>query len=724
MTLVFLLAGAPATVSGTAGGLEPLAAAERWDRVLEVAVRRGEQLPLRPDEALVAAHAARMVGEPAAEEHFLELALGSNELGPVAAVELAELIVERDPGRALDLVSGFLRRAPTRRLRDAAGGVAERAIVAGLDDRRRSALETTVRAVPRTTRRSLELALATTASPVDRGRLSGLLASSTRDLVALAAAEALGDPAALGELDRWRVAQTLYRHGLYQPAASILDGLAEVRHSQIPPREVAYLRGRCAFRRDDWPTATEWYRIAISRTGAGERRAELEVHLGRTYELAGDMDGAVAAAQRAVRLKTSDDRRLFLARLRLRRGEPELAGAGIARLRSRTARARGELMLALAELRAGDRAAAEQRLSRVDRDPWRVMAALIAAETAAAEGRRERALQLLDDAALNLGPFWAERARAVMAELPTELLDRWRRGEAAAVAAAVGGRQRQRALGSWLRLEPDPARVAELRAAVAAELGLSGRPEEPQFPRGLAAELWSAGLHASAVRWDSSGLPRDSARSTWWTAETELELGRPWLAISAADAAHRQASVEIPARGLPTGLRHALYPLPFEQEVRKAATRHGVPWSLLAGVAREESRWNPAVLSKVGARGLMQLMPATAVATVLANGRPEITPDDLFEPFISLDLGAAEIARLLAVFDGNRAAAVAAYNAGQTQALAWLEQCGEGCTESLFLANVSFSVTRGYTEAVLGSAAAYEELDRETRGSAVNGRNG
>ena len=60
----------------------------------------------------------------------------------------------------------------------------------------------------------------------------------------------------------------------------------------------------------------KWYQTAISRTSAGERRAELEVHLGRTYELAGDMDEAVAAAQRAVRLKTTDDRRLFLARLR------------------------------------------------------------------------------------------------------------------------------------------------------------------------------------------------------------------------------------------------------------------------------------------------------------------------------------------------------------------------------------------------------------------------
>jgi len=118
----------------------------------------------------------------------------------------------------------------------------------------------------------------------------------------------------------------------------------------------------------------------------------------------------------------------------------------------------------------------------------------------------------------------------------------------------------------------------------------------------------------------------------------------------------------------------------------------------------------------------MQLMPATAIATGSANGRPEMIPDDLFEPLISLDLGAAELGRLLRVFGGNRAAAVAAYNAGEAQARLWLEQCGDGCTEARFLAHVSFSVTRGYTEAVLGASAAYDQLYGTTSTGGVSGR--
>jgi hypothetical protein len=304
-----------------------------------------------------------------------------------------------------------------------------------------------------------------------------------------------------------------------------------------------------------------------------------------------------------------------------------------------------------------------------------------------------------------------------MARLPHDVLSGWRRS----VVQALGEpseRSRRRALGRALRLEPDPGRLEALRIATATELGLDGEPATPDFPVGLAGRLWSLGLEAGAVRWDPGGFPRADAASTWWTAEQEVALGSPWLAIGLADAARRQASWMVPSRGFPVGLQRAFHPLPYDDEVRRAGQRHDVPWTLLAGVAREESRWNPRVVSRVGARGLMQLMPATAAATAAANGRPKVAPDDLFEPMISLDLGAAELGRLLGVFAGHRAAAVSAYNAGEAQARLWLDQCGEGCSEARFLANVSFSVTREYTEAVLASAATYETLYE----GPVNGR--
>lgn len=709
LSLVVVLGAELPSAATAGGGLASMARAGQWQQVYGVAVRRAEQLPLTPEEALIAAHAAREVGDGPAAERFFEAALADPAVADVARVELAALVAGRDPDRAVALVQDLLRRAPTRELREAAVAAALAAVAAGLDEPSRTALEVGMPTFHRGTRRSLELALALSRDPVDAAALARILAASTDDAEALAAAERLASVDGLDAVGRWRVAQAFYRHALYDRAAPILEELAAVRHRQVPAWEVAFTRGRCAFRRNRLEEAADWYRRAIAAAAAGERRAELEVHLARVLELSGDMDGAVAAAQRAVRLDTTDDRRLFLARLRLRRGETGLADAGLARLRSRSASDRGALMRGVFELGAGEPGAARSRFAAVQRPPWIGPAAVIGAELAAAAGEPEAALERLVSAVPSLDDYWADRAREVVAALPAEPVGAWRQREALAMEDS-SERHRRRALGRALALEPDPARVAALRSRAAVELGLDGEPTEPAFDPGLAAALWGLGLESAALRWDPAGLPRRDARASWWTALRELELGRPWLAISAGDAAWRQASTDIPHRGLPASLRRALYPLPGRAGVEAAARRGGVPWPLLAAVARSESRWNPEVVSKVGARGLLQLMPATAAAVGAANGRPDIAPDELFDPAVSLELGAAELGRLLERFGGNRAAAVAAYNAGEAQAALWLDQCGPVCTEARFLAHVSFSVTRGYTEEVLAAAAAYHEL--------------
>jgi soluble lytic murein transglycosylase len=166
----------------------------------------------------------------------------------------------------------------------------------------------------------------------------------------------------------------------------------------------------------------------------------------------------------------------------------------------------------------------------------------------------------------------------------------------------------------------------------------------------------------------------------------------------------------VPACALPETLRRALYALPEPELVRSSAAAGKVDWSLLAAVAREESRWDAHALSAVGARGLVQLMPATAVSVAERIGMPESMTEDLFDPRINLKLGAAELGRLVVVFGGRRAPAIAAYNAGEVQAKLWLDQCGPGCTDALYLLNISFKSTRSYTAGVMAAATNYAEL--------------
>jgi soluble lytic murein transglycosylase len=106
----------------------------------------------------------------------------------------------------------------------------------------------------------------------------------------------------------------------------------------------------------------------------------------------------------------------------------------------------------------------------------------------------------------------------------------------------------------------------------------------------------------------------------------------------------------------------------------------------------------------------MQLMPATAIDVAARLQKPQPAADELFDPVLSLELGAAETRRLMDAFGGLWAPAIAAYNAGEAQAQLWLDQCGDGCSEARYVANITFTATRSYTRHVLAAATVYTEL--------------
>jgi soluble lytic murein transglycosylase-like protein/tetratricopeptide (TPR) repeat protein len=692
-------------------GLADLARSGDWEKVVEVASRRADQLPLSAGEAMIAAYAARALGDLEAEELFLAGvgAGGGSDLDQLADVLTATLIQTADPERAVELALPAFGRDTSWPVREAAAEATIAALAAGITPERRISVEAAARKLPRSLRRRLELELALSDEEQGRQALDQLLAASTRDLAALQAAETLSAFESLTPSERWRIAMTLYRHALYDRAAPIFEELDSIRDKSIPSDEVAFLRGRCAFRGEQWSEAIAWYQKALSRSRTAERRAVMEVHVARCYELSGEMDAAVEAAQRAVRSKTTDERRLFLARLRLRRDEPDLAAQGISRLKSRKYRAQGEVMLAVDALRRGDRASALRRLERVQQRPWAGPAAVLAAELSFRNGDAGDTLAHLERAAGALDEFWGIVARDLMVKLGQHEVDDWRRRSMLEVDSAEG-RSRWLALGRWAGLETDQQVLAGIRQRVEAELGWPQRTGILEFEPGLAAELWNIGLGSEAARWDPSGFPRSDTVASTWSAARFLEYGFPRRATRVADGAWRQAGSEVPSRAMPPDIRQALYPFPEPDLVRSSAASGKIDWSLLAAVAREESRWDARALSAVGARGLVQLMPATAIAVAARVGTPEPTRDDLFDPRISLELGAVELGRLVEVFGGQRAPAVAAYNAGEAQAKLWLEQCGEGCNDALYLMNISFASTRGYTANVLSAATVYAEM--------------
>jgi soluble lytic murein transglycosylase-like protein len=94
---------------------------------------------------------------------------------------------------------------------------------------------------------------------------------------------------------------------------------------------------------------------------------------------------------------------------------------------------------------------------------------------------------------------------------------------------------------------------------------------------------------------------------------------------------------------------------PFGAEITAAAKKHGIDPALLAGLVKQESNFNPNAGSAAGARGLTQLMPATAAGLGVT---------DVLDPLQNLDGGAKYLRQQLDAFGGDVTRALAAYNAG------------------------------------------------------------
>jgi Transglycosylase SLT domain len=108
--------------------------------------------------------------------------------------------------------------------------------------------------------------------------------------------------------------------------------------------------------------------------------------------------------------------------------------------------------------------------------------------------------------------------------------------------------------------------------------------------------------------------------------------------------------------------------------VSRASKEYKIPEDLIYGIIWVESRFNPKAVSPVGARGLMQLMPATAkylAECIEWSGR-----SSSFNTQFNVMAGSYYIARLISSFDGDEKLALAAYNAGPTKVRRWLKSSG------------------------------------------------
>lgn len=108
----------------------------------------------------------------------------------------------------------------------------------------------------------------------------------------------------------------------------------------------------------------------------------------------------------------------------------------------------------------------------------------------------------------------------------------------------------------------------------------------------------------------------------------------------------------------------AIYPLEYKEEIQKSADEFKLEKNFIAAVIYSESRFHADSQSGAGAKGLMQLMPATARGVASAIGMSDYNDSKIFEPAVNIRLGSAYLKQQYDKYNGNYDAVLAHYNGG------------------------------------------------------------
>jgi soluble lytic murein transglycosylase len=511
-------------------------------------------------------------------------------------------------------------------------------------------------------------------------------------------------------------------------AASAADQLLAAADQELTPAQA----GRIYMAAQRWPDAMAQLDLAIAVAADPEAGAELRRLRGLTLRAQGDFPGALAALAEAGALspdgQAGRQAQLDWIQTLGQSGETERAAQGYVeyaaaypdderaadaldravQLRERLGDAEGALQLRLelgrrypasalgqaALHRAGlelyqagrhdEARLAWQALAEGNSGPLRARGAYWAGRAAEARGDQAAAGELFAAAAA-AAPDSYEGARATdaLGIAPTGSIP---------IGAPIAAEQ-------W----------AELEAWVAAWAGAEAPPAADEALARRAEQLEQVGLSNEALtEWlDALQAAQGDPLRMLQVARGAHEGGVPYAALAAA--ADLAALTPEAAPPPPVALRQLLFPTPYAELVRREAAEHGVDPRLLYALFRQESLFNPAATSWVGARGLAQVMPETGQGIAQNLGVTDFTLDDLYRPAVSVRFGAFYLGRRIQDMEGSVHGALAAYNGGLGNAQRWAG--GSVVADpDLFTETIDYPETKGYVRAVYGFWGAYKGL--------------
>lgn len=157
------------------------------------------------------------------------------------------------------------------------------------------------------------------------------------------------------------------------------------------------------------------------------------------------------------------------------------------------------------------------------------------------------------------------------------------------------------------------------------------------------------------------------------------------------------------------------FPMPYREKVMTHAAAKQLDPSIIYGVMRRESLFDPKAKSRVGALGLMQLMPATARSVAKGLGLKKPRQADILKIENNINFGTQYFRTVLNRFGNNVSLAAAAYNAGPSNVKRWLPSI-KTMPADLWVEIVPYKETRNYVQAVLAYATVFDTfLDKDVR---------
>ncbi|WOT03735.1 transglycosylase SLT domain-containing protein [Shewanella youngdeokensis] len=150
------------------------------------------------------------------------------------------------------------------------------------------------------------------------------------------------------------------------------------------------------------------------------------------------------------------------------------------------------------------------------------------------------------------------------------------------------------------------------------------------------------------------------------------------------------------------------FPYAAQKSFTQASKKYAVDIDEIRAIARRESAYYPNATSGVGARGYMQLMPATAKQTAKKAKLKYRGTKSLYDGELNIALGSAYYSTLLKQFDKNRVLATASYNAGPSRIKGWLKKSDAKLDAISFIESIPFTETREYVQAVLSYRVIYQ----------------